>query len=522
MRRIRCKHILLVLSIFIPIVFLFSVPYEASAGIVTDVVTGSIRLLTNITIYIIGIFLSFAGAFVDWMMSLNSSILDENTNAFIFTGWKILRDITNLGFVLVIIAIAFATIIGRKQYGAQALLPKLIAAAILVNFSLLIAGVFIDFSNTLTNFFLERSGVGNSFSTNIATQFAPQKILLGQIDIPITPPPIQDDVGGLGGFSASVLSSISGLVFGIVFMLLATIVMMGLGVMLLVRYVALTILLVVVPIIWLFWVIPSLSSHYNKWWSEFLKWVFFSPTVTFFFYLALVSAAQLNQGSSRIQNLGLSGALGDVLTQGGQMVALSGLLVGGLIAAEKMSITGASAAMKAARGVGDGTKKWAGNKVLRGSALVGKGFSKVAVATPVASAVESAGDALKSFGSKSAKSGGWYNLAKFTGAGRVARGAGKVFKGASDAMVDSARSDLPKSASLIGSTVGGAKKGSGLFKPKRTVTEWECSNCGNPVRSVKKPNDNRKCDSCGGYSKIDPATNPKPITWEKTDESTTT
>jgi hypothetical protein len=55
--------------------------------------------------------------------------------------------VANLGFVLFIILIALATIVRYQDYEAKKLLPRLIAAAILVNFSIAIPTVILNFTH---------------------------------------------------------------------------------------------------------------------------------------------------------------------------------------------------------------------------------------------------------------------------------------------------------------------------------------------------------------------------------------
>jgi len=77
-----------------------------------------------------GLLLSLAGLIGGFAIHLQELIV---SNGFVQQGWGIVRDVANLGFVLVIIVIALATILRRQEYGFKKLLPKLIAAAILVN-----------------------------------------------------------------------------------------------------------------------------------------------------------------------------------------------------------------------------------------------------------------------------------------------------------------------------------------------------------------------------------------------------
>ena len=97
--------------------------------------------------YIAGQFVTIGGTLVNWALDLNSQVLNTNT---VKIGWTVSRDIANLGFVFAIILIAFATILRIENYQMQKLLWKLITAALLVNFSLVAAGVFLDFSGGLS------------------------------------------------------------------------------------------------------------------------------------------------------------------------------------------------------------------------------------------------------------------------------------------------------------------------------------------------------------------------------------
>src|SRR4030042_5966834 len=77
----------------------------------------------------------------------------------VHTGWQIVLNFANLGFVLAIIVIAFSTIFRRESYAMKQTLWKLIVAALLVNFSLVIAGAFINVSDIFSDFFLKQSGI---------------------------------------------------------------------------------------------------------------------------------------------------------------------------------------------------------------------------------------------------------------------------------------------------------------------------------------------------------------------------
>ncbi len=345
----------------------------------------AVALIAYVLLYILqfigSMLFSLASYFVSIILDFNFRILDP-TNAIVTIGWEITRDIANLGFVLVIILIALATIVRYQDYGAKKLLPRLIGAALLVNFSLSIAGVFIGFSNILTKYFMnavtesgsaEVTGIGTTkFTETLAGAFNPQNLFTE----PSEPEPIDPDeeAGGLTGFGTSILMNISGLVFTVIFIFIAAFVLFTFGIMLLIRYVELSILLILAPIAWLFWVIPQLSDQFSKWWSKFAKWVFFAPAVAFFFYLALVSVEQMNKGMGAVSKSEFfkNGFLAAMANQGVRMVILVGFLIGGLIVADSMGVTVAKKAHDIMKKGSDKAKKWVAGKAKDSAMTAGR------------------------------------------------------------------------------------------------------------------------------------------------------
>ncbi len=335
---------------------LFGLLDLSPAGVATMV----FRILAFILNFVFGLLFILGGFLVNLMMHLNADILNQN-NALVGVGWTIARDVANLGFVLMMIIVAVATIVRYERFSAKSLLPKLIGAAIIVNFSLTIAGIFITFSNSLTNVFLNGKMSGDMVSA-IDNAFAPQKLLLPPENP--EPPNPADQGSAAGGVTAAALTSIAGLIFTTAFTAIAALVMIALALMLLIRYVYLSFLLIVAPLVWLFWVFPPLNKLFNEWWSKFLDWVFFAPAVSFFIYVALTGAQFL--GSAQIST---GGSVGSVLettfSQGAQMVVLAGILLGGLIAAKSMGIAGAAGAINIAKSTGKQVRGWAGKASAR-------------------------------------------------------------------------------------------------------------------------------------------------------------
>lgn len=315
-------------------------------------------LLGLIPAMIAGVMIGWGAELINFMIELSRNLLQLDPaspgfNILLKTGFGIMLDIANLGFVLAIIVIAFATMFRLESYAMKQTLWKLIAAALLVNFSLPLAGLIIDFTNVLAYFFINQgSGGGASFANfgtftnNIVAAFQPQKAF------------VTADADVLQAGFGALLGLIITPILITIFSLITAIVILTFGFMLLVRYIWLEILLVMMPLAWLMWIFPNLSHLWSKWWKNFIKWNFFLPAATFFIYLALVSTSQIGQQiNSRAGDPQIAQAVSSVTIMKDsisvflQLMIMSGMMVGGLWAASEMGIKAADTGMAWAKGV---------------------------------------------------------------------------------------------------------------------------------------------------------------------------
>ncbi|OGG41267.1 hypothetical protein A3A21_03885 [Candidatus Jorgensenbacteria bacterium RIFCSPLOWO2_01_FULL_45_25b] len=356
------------------IVLLFPSPAFAFLPLVLGAV-GEITkyfLIFVIIKYVGGMLFVVGGYFTNFFLELNFRILDAGSNQLILTGWGITRDLANLGFVLVMIVIAIGTILrSGSKYGAQALLPKLIAAAILVNFSLTISGVVLDFSHTMTRFFFApvagiSSPDGNfrfqEVVETISGAFNPQK-LLGDPGEP-SPFDLEAPNPGITDYAVGFLTQ---QLFSILFTYVAAFVLFALALMFLFRFIVLSFLLVLAPLTWLFWVVPSLQGYFKEWWDKFLSWAFFAPASAFFIYLALLSVQKISSGSEKSADgfFQGNGPMALIIGQGVKMVVLTGFLFGALVIAKRLGIAGAAGAIGLAKKGQKTGQKWALGKGLQ-------------------------------------------------------------------------------------------------------------------------------------------------------------
>ena len=318
----------------------------------------SVALIGYLLAVVTGLLLSFAGFLGEFAIHIQTLIVN---NGFVQEGWIIARDITNLGFVLMIIVIAFATILRREEYGVKKLLPKLIAAAIIVNFSLTIGALIIDFSQTVTTFFWSKVSPENPVGTisRLIAVIQPQQVL----NAPSKP----DFLKTLLNFSGTLVNLTIGPYFIAIFNLVAIIVFLSLALMFYVRFFMLSFLLVISPMVYLFNLIPALSKYFQNWWDSFIKWVIFAPAVSFFIYLSFktvggIKAAQFGQNNKNLLLAGIDETIKIIFIPFLNMLLVTGFLIGGMIMANKMGITGAKGGMNLLEKVGNGVKGWAGRQ----------------------------------------------------------------------------------------------------------------------------------------------------------------
>jgi|GEM_PF-6662961 len=284
-------------------------------------------------------FFYIAAIGVDFIKDLNYGVL---FSPLVKTGFDIVLNTANIGFVFALIFIAFATIFRSQTYGMKQMLWKLVVAAVMVNFSLLIAGVVIDFSNVLTQSFI---GDG-SVSTALIDKFQLQKVL-------VDPGAAAQKITEF--FSDKTLGLFMTAGFAAIFVWIMAIILAAIAIMLVVRYVYLIVLVILMPLAWLFWTMPKYTHLNKKWWDHFFQQVLYLPAVFFFISLATkLTFTYLNPNdpaySSALNSLQSKGVFRGTVETGINMFVLGGLLVGALIAGQSLGAAGSGLAMNFAKG----------------------------------------------------------------------------------------------------------------------------------------------------------------------------
>jgi hypothetical protein len=329
--------------------------------------------------------LSFAAAILDIVLKVQNDAFYNQP--MVNLGWKIARDVVNMFYMVFLLIIAIATILGISSYSMKQLLWKLILSALLVNFSYSLSGVVIDTSNVLGNTFYSRMGTydaqtgSRSLATTMVKGFQPQNMYQPGSASALT--------------SKGVLNTIINIaiayILGIILVLIASFVLFAAAFLLVLRIVSLWIIVILSPFAFLFIILPKTSSIAHKWFESLFNQAFFYPAYMFFLYIVFKAidgrvietffskgkaAGSVNFMNTLIkENVGTGSKLTETPYLVLSFVALAVFLCASLVVAKSMGAHGASAAISA----GQSTRKWAQGKVAYGAQRT---YEKVAGSAP--------------------------------------------------------------------------------------------------------------------------------------------
>ncbi|MFH1508630.1 MAG: hypothetical protein ABIE68_00460 [bacterium] len=295
---------------------------------------------------------------------LNSIIASESgilTLNAVNDGWGVVRDTANMGFILIMLIIAFATVMRIENYSYKALLPRLIFGILLVNFSRTMAMLVIDFCRVLTITFMGSLYLppATANSTILSSENIFNTGIVGAIFTAIGANTVWE--AAADAFTTD-KELPSGQILSVALMqtVLLFFLMLSLGavlVMFIIRLIVLMILIVVSPAAMMLGILPGLASYRSQWWKKLLSHAFYAPIAMFFIVLAIrVSAAIAGEiGGTPLNTQGYSKAelIGNTSYKYYFGVAMMfGLLFVAITAGKYLSVVGANIAGKIVGGGG--------------------------------------------------------------------------------------------------------------------------------------------------------------------------
>lgn len=302
---------------------------------------------------------AFGAWFVSWTagnpFDLNVlSYTNPAKNEFIKIGWTLLRDFTNLLFVLGLAYIGLATALERRTFQVTKTFPKLIIVALLINFTPLLCGIFVDLANIVSGFFLKNVDY-SAFKTIFAT--VQSEVMDHILDIAVS--------------GATIFKTVFLVVFGFV----AGFVLIILGLIFLVRYFAIWLLVILSPFTFFALIFDETKHFFDLWWKQFYRWTFIVVPMSFFIYISRFMLANSGNFTSYVGDPteGIFEAVGPYL------YALI-FLVGGMFLSFQMTAAGTGAiagvfkkGLSAGRKGGMKAVGYGAKKLGTGASLAGRG-----------------------------------------------------------------------------------------------------------------------------------------------------
>lgn len=346
--------LLMVVLLFVGVHYSLAVEALPESGKET-LAYGALGVVGTLVAFIVGIIAYIFTALFGLLITLMVAVLVQFAQfnniisvPVVMQGWVVVRDLCNMFFVLILLVIAFATILRRESYSAKSLLPKLIIMAVLINFSKTIFGLIIDFGQVAMLTFVSAFKDGGGWFIDMF-----QVKLFTSLDY---------DTGGKAAISSwgTAAAIIAGLMASII-TLVVLCVMVG---VLVVRIVMLWIYTILSPLVFLGMAFPPIQQYTGKIFQDFIKQVATGPLLAFFIWLALYTASDKTTALIGTDTMcaGLSGLFCVAPLQ--KFILVIGLLVGGLMVTQQMGGAAAGiagmgmAALKKGRGLA-----WSGTKI---------------------------------------------------------------------------------------------------------------------------------------------------------------
>jgi hypothetical protein len=311
------RHLVGLLGVLIIVVGVFGVSGEARAEGWLDVSGGIMNAYTWVVLYFTELAMAMVTFFLRFLIEL------AGYNGFIDAppveiGWFMVRDVANMFFIIMLLVIAFGTILGIEQYEWKKTLGKLLMAAILINFSKLILQLMIDIAHVFTTTFL--NAIAATSGGNLIRMFKLDNITS-----------IVSYEGGGGKQTEALRKQI--LIGSTMALLMAILAMVTIGaylVIMLVRVMVLWFLIAFSPFAFLMQAIPATKSYADEFWKEFTNHVIVAPIMVFFLWLSFATIGSGNIASevglqlSKVGESGASASVGTSLSSNPSVTASEG------------------------------------------------------------------------------------------------------------------------------------------------------------------------------------------------------
>ena len=265
----------LIFSVIVTAVFVF-IPDIAEAFVHTKIqavlidlplllIEKVLSVIANLNGYIFSGVAVAMTAVIKYFMSMTVTPGALNTPSFVSETWNMVRQLTNIFFILILVFIGLATILRLASYQMKQTLPLLLIMALLVNFSGVFVGFIVDISNLVTNYFLDQAKNFTDLGTLKKDFFT-------------------------GGDATESIGKIAKHISAIIYYLVATLIFLILMFVFMIRTWFLWIIVILSPLAFASYILPATRSKiWDQWWKQLIQWSFFAIPVSFTLWLARAS-----------------------------------------------------------------------------------------------------------------------------------------------------------------------------------------------------------------------------------------
>jgi|GEM_PF-6685319 len=185
--------------------------------------------------------------------------------------WAVFRNLADVFFVLIFFIVIFGTSMGLDNYTVKKILPRLIAAAVLVQFSYLLVGFMVDISNVL--------GMGID---SLMAAAIPGGVKTGNEGVMQIAGAVELVGAGVGAGVAAATFAPFLAEFAIPLLLALAAAIIGLiavFITLQIRIMLIDFLIIIAPIAFLLWVLPNTDKYFKMWRETLVKLLLMYPII---------------------------------------------------------------------------------------------------------------------------------------------------------------------------------------------------------------------------------------------------
>jgi hypothetical protein len=217
--------------------------------------------------------------------------INQTSTPELYHAWQGMRDLTQILFILIFIVMIVGTVMQQdvvmfSSYTVKKILPRLVIAAILVQFSFLFCGIMVDVGNVLG------AGVDQLMKSIFNPNSGPASFtnVLGNIGA------ITAGVGVTGGAALIVLSSWTVALPILLSLLLSLLtVFLTLGA----RFLLIATLVVISPLAFLAWSLPSTDGFFKSWHKLFWNLILMYPIIVLVLSMAGYASQLMGSDASK-------------------------------------------------------------------------------------------------------------------------------------------------------------------------------------------------------------------------------